>query len=86
MLWGDLSVGNVLAGVIIGFAVITFFPLPSIAARGKFRPWPFLVLVGRFVSDLVVASFQVSLLALNPGTRRAAPSSGCACGTRPTST
>ncbi|WP_431892164.1 Na+/H+ antiporter subunit E [Cellulosimicrobium funkei] len=66
MLWGDLSVGNVLAGVLIGFAVITFFPLPSIAARGKFRPWPFLVLVGRFVSDLIVASFQVSLLALNP--------------------
>jgi len=66
MLWGDLSWGNVLAGVVIGSAVITFFPLPSIAARGKLRPWPFLVLVGRFVSDLVVASFQVSLLALNP--------------------
>lgn len=66
MLWGDLSWGNVLAGVLLGFAVITFFPLPSIAARGKLRPWPFTVLVARFVSDLVVASFQVSLLALTP--------------------
>jgi multicomponent Na+:H+ antiporter subunit E len=66
MLWGDLSWGNVLAGVLVGTAVITFFPLPSIAARGRFRPWPFLVLVGRFVADLVVASFQVSMLALNP--------------------
>jgi multicomponent Na+:H+ antiporter subunit E len=66
MLWGDLSWGNVLAGVVIGFTVITFFPLPSIAARGQFRPWPFVVLVGRFVGDLVVASFQVSMLALRP--------------------
>ncbi len=66
LLWGDLSWGNVVAGAIIATLVITFLPLPSIAAKGKFRPWPFAVLVGRFVGDLVVASFQVSMLALNP--------------------
>ncbi|MBD8079891.1 Na+/H+ antiporter subunit E [Cellulosimicrobium arenosum] len=66
MLWGDLSWANVIAGVVVGFAVVTFLPLPTVATHGGFRPWPFLVLAGRFVADLVVASFQVSALALDP--------------------
>jgi len=63
MLWGDLSWGNVLAGVLIASLLITFMPLPSIATSGTVRPWPLLVLVSRFVADLVVASFQVSMQA-----------------------
>ncbi|RXR25896.1 Na+/H+ antiporter subunit E [Oerskovia turbata] len=63
MLWGDLSWGNVLAGVLLASLLITFMPLPSIATSGTARPWPLLVLVGRFVADLVVASFQVSMQA-----------------------
>ncbi|KZM33841.1 Na+/H+ antiporter subunit E [Oerskovia enterophila] len=63
MLWGDLSWGNVIAGVIIASLLITFMPLPSIATSGTVRPWPLLVLVSRFVADLVVASFQVSMQA-----------------------
>jgi multicomponent Na+:H+ antiporter subunit E len=60
MLWGDLSWGNVIAGVLLASLLITFMPLPSIATSGTVRPWPLLVLVSRFVADLVVASFQVS--------------------------
>ena len=63
MLWGDLSWGNLIAGVIIASLLITFMPLPSIATSGTVRPWPLLVLVSRFVADLVVASFQVSMQA-----------------------
>ncbi|MFD6093473.1 Na+/H+ antiporter subunit E [Oerskovia sp. NPDC060338] len=63
MLWGDLSWGNVIAGVIIASLLITFMPLPSIATSGTVRPWPLLVLMSRFVADLVVASFQVSMQA-----------------------
>jgi len=66
LLWGDLSWGNLVAGAVIGAAVIVLFPLPSIASRGTLRPWPFVVLVARFVADLVVASFQVSAIALDP--------------------
>jgi multicomponent Na+:H+ antiporter subunit E len=63
MLWGDLSLANVIAGVLIAALLITFMPLPSIATSGTVRPWPLLVLVSRFVADLVVASFQVSMQA-----------------------
>ena len=63
MLWGDLSGGNVIAGVLLASLLITFMPLPSIATSGTVRPWPLLVLVSRFVADLVVASFQVSMQA-----------------------
>ncbi|WP_435738238.1 Na+/H+ antiporter subunit E [Cellulosimicrobium sp. PMB13] len=66
MLWGDLSWGNVVAGAVIGAVVLVLFPLPSVATRGRVRPWPLLVLLARFVADLVTASFQVSLLALDP--------------------
>ncbi|MFF3063951.1 Na+/H+ antiporter subunit E [Oerskovia sp. NPDC057915] len=63
MLWGDLSWGNVLAGILLAALLITFMPLPSIATSGTVRPWSFVVLIARFVADLVVASFQVSMQA-----------------------
>ena len=66
MLWGDLSWGNVVGGAVLGAVVLVLFPLPSVAARGKLRPWPLARLLARFVADLVTASFQVSFLALDP--------------------
>src|SRR5690554_4990293 len=66
LLWGDLTVGNVLAGVVVGFVVTYAFLLPAIGFRVRVRPWPFLVLAGYFLSELTVASFQVAGQALNP--------------------
>ncbi|MCB7135097.1 Na+/H+ antiporter subunit E [Cellulosimicrobium marinum] len=66
MLWGDLAWGTVVAGVLVGALVIVLFPLPSVATRGRLRPWHLLVLLARFVADLVTASFQVSALAIDP--------------------
>ncbi|GEK23550.1 Na+/H+ antiporter subunit E [Cellulomonas xylanilytica] len=65
-LWGDLSVGNVLAGLAIALAVTTGLRMAPIAFHGRFRPAGFLHLLGRFVLDLVKASFEVSLIALRP--------------------
>ncbi|WP_265520171.1 Na+/H+ antiporter subunit E [Oerskovia flava] len=64
LLWGDLTWANLLAGALIAFTVLTLLPLPSIAAQGTLRLGPFLVLVGHFVRDLVVASVQVSIQVL----------------------
>lgn len=69
ILWGDLSWGNVVAGVVIGTLVPSLLPLPKVPFHGALRLWPLLVLVGRFLFDLVMASFQVALLSLNPGHR-----------------
>ena len=66
LLWGDFSLGNVLAGVLIGLAVTTGLRMAPIDFHGRFRPLGFLRLLARFVVDLVKASFEVSLIALRP--------------------
>ncbi|MCA5892015.1 Na+/H+ antiporter subunit E [Isoptericola sp. NEAU-Y5] len=66
LLWGDLSWANVIAGALLAVLIMVVFPLPPVAAQGRFRLGPFLVLAGRFVADLVVASFHVAFMALRP--------------------
>lgn len=63
LLWGDLSVGNVLAGLLIGTVVSLVMPLPPVAWGGRVRPLALAHLVGRFAVDVVLASVQVGLQA-----------------------
>jgi len=65
-LWGDLSVGNVLAGLLIALAVTTGLRMAPIEFHGRIRPVGLLRLLVRFGTDLVKASFEVSLIALRP--------------------
>ena len=65
-LWGDLSVGNVLSGLVIALAVTTGLRMAPIDFHGRFRTLGVLRLLTRFVVDLVKASFEVSLIALRP--------------------
>jgi len=67
LLWGDLRIGNVLAGLIIALAVTVLLPLPAVASGGRLRPLGLVRLVAWFVRDLVVASVQVSVQAFRPG-------------------
>lgn len=66
-LWGDVSWANVLAGVAIGLGVTLAFRMAPIEFHGRLHPWGLVVLVVRFVADLVRASAEVSWLALRPG-------------------
>lgn len=68
-LWGDWSVGNVLAGVALGLLIPALLPLPRVFFHGSVRPIGVLQLLGRFAVDLVVASVQVSKVALKPAHR-----------------
>ncbi|GIJ00090.1 multisubunit sodium/proton antiporter MrpE subunit [Sediminihabitans luteus] len=67
LLWGGVSVANVLAGTLVGFLLISVMALPSIDYRGRVRPVAALRLLGFFVRDLLVASVQVSFQALRFG-------------------
>lgn len=69
-LWGSVSPKIVLSGVLVGVAVCLVFPLPRLRADGVVRPWPLLVLLGRFLGDVVVASVRVSVTTLRPGLPR----------------
>jgi multicomponent Na+:H+ antiporter subunit E len=66
LLWGDFSVGNVLAGAVIAVAVTGLLRMTPIQFHGTVRPVALLVLVGRFAWDLVHASVEVSWVALRP--------------------
>ncbi|MFI6330866.1 Na+/H+ antiporter subunit E [Micromonospora chersina] len=69
LLWGDLSWGNLLAGLVVGAAVLLFFPLPPVTFGGRLRPGPLLVLAVTFAGELVSASLHVAAVALRPGYR-----------------
>ena len=64
LLWGDISLANVVNGVIVAVAVTTLLPLPATPFNGRFRPLGLLWLVVRFLGDVVVASVEVAWLAL----------------------
>ena len=67
LLWGNLSIANVLAGVVLALLVTLGLRMQPIDFHGHLRAGPLVVLVGRFVVDLVRASFEVAWLALRPG-------------------
>ncbi|WP_125775450.1 Na+/H+ antiporter subunit E [Antribacter gilvus] len=67
LLWGSLSPGVVLTGLLVALGVLWLFPLPDISRVATVRLWPLCVLVTRFATDLFVASFQVAWLAVRPG-------------------
>lgn len=60
LLWGNFSWGNVIAGLLVGALVLALFPMPPVALGIHVRPWPLLVLMGRFARDLVVAAAEVA--------------------------
>ncbi|TYC04390.1 Na+/H+ antiporter subunit E [Micromonospora sp. WP24] len=67
LLWGQFTWGNLLGGVLVGAVVLVFFPLPPVTFGGRLRPRALLVLVARFVVELVVASVRVARIAVQPG-------------------
>ncbi|MBX9246528.1 Na+/H+ antiporter subunit E [Actinotalea ferrariae] len=69
LLWGDLSVANVLAGLAIAVLAVRSLRMPKVDFHGRIHVLSLLFLMYRFAVDLVVASTQVALLALNPRRR-----------------
>ncbi|WP_433130688.1 Na+/H+ antiporter subunit E [Micromonospora sp. CA-240977] len=69
LLWGDINWANVLGGLLVGGAVLVFYPLPAVSFGGRLRPGALLVFAGRFVVELVSASLHVARIAVQPGYR-----------------
>lgn len=64
-LWGDLSWGNVIAGLFLGLVVTMLTPMPPSIRRGlAFRPTAVLRLGVLFLRDVVHAALQISWMAL----------------------
>ncbi|MEH1169175.1 Na+/H+ antiporter subunit E [Micromonospora sp. CPCC 205539] len=69
LLWGEVNWANLASGVLVGAAVLLFFPLPAVTFGGRLRPWALLVFALRFGVELVSASLHVARIAVQPGYR-----------------
>jgi multicomponent Na+:H+ antiporter subunit E len=69
LLWGDLSIANLVAGALLGLLIGLVFPLPAIPGAGRFRPFGLLRLVLALVIDLVRSSVAVMITVLRFGHR-----------------
>ncbi|HEV7626222.1 MAG TPA: Na+/H+ antiporter subunit E, partial [Streptomyces sp.] len=58
LLWGDLSVANVLTGIVVGIVVCVIFPLPPIETGVRLRPIGILRFAVRFTLDMIVSSWR----------------------------
>ncbi len=72
MLWGSVTPLTIVTGVVVALVVTRAFYLPPVELSGRFNLWWFLVFVGRFLGELLIASFQVAFQAF---ARRPAPHS-----------
>lgn len=66
LLWGELSWLAFLSGILVAVVVTRVFYLPAVELSGRFNPLWFLVFLGRFAGELVVASLQVAWQAVRP--------------------
>lgn len=64
LLWRDVTPLLVAGGVLVGVLAQVVFPLPPLRMHLRVRPVPLAVLVLVFLRDVVVASWQVSLVVL----------------------
>ncbi|WP_250031078.1 Na+/H+ antiporter subunit E [Paractinoplanes maris] len=67
LLWGSFTPLTVAGGLVIAVVVLIVFPLPAVTYAGRIHPLGVLRFAGRFLTDMVVASVQVAVLAFRFG-------------------
>jgi multicomponent Na+:H+ antiporter subunit E len=67
LLWGVFSWANLITGLVVAAVVLTVFPLPPVTFAGRPHLLGLLRLAWRFVTDLVIASVQLAVLAFRLG-------------------
>lgn len=72
-LWGDFSIGNIVAGLVIGTLIMVLLPLPRVPVSGRLHPLSLieLVLVASYYA--LESSLQIAWFAVRPA---GAPVSG----------
>ncbi|HVM14116.1 MAG TPA: Na+/H+ antiporter subunit E [Egibacteraceae bacterium] len=65
-LWGDLSVANVVSGLVVSGALVLFFPIAGPQLMGPIRPLQALVFLGYFLYKLFEASVVVAWEVITP--------------------
>ena len=66
-LWGDVSIGNIVAGLIVGLLIMSSLRLPRVRVDGGVHLPSLLQLVGLAAYYALESSAQVAWLAIRPG-------------------
>ncbi|GAA1394958.1 Na+/H+ antiporter subunit E [Luteococcus peritonei] len=66
VLTGEVTVSSVFYGLLVAALLLWFFPMPPLMSTVRVHPLGLAALVGRFLTDLVVASVAVAWKALRP--------------------
>ncbi|CAM3894542.1 Na+/H+ antiporter subunit E [Nocardiopsis tropica] len=67
MLWGRITPGNILAGLLVGAAILLLLPLPPVPVEGRVHIFSLIKLGLVFIAEMLKSSVQVAWLALRPG-------------------
>ncbi|MEV0947949.1 Na+/H+ antiporter subunit E [Rhodococcus sp. NPDC049939] len=67
LLWGNVSVANVIGGLAVGVLITKLMPLPKVPVEGRVHILPLLKLAVMFAYYAIQSSLQVAWLALRPG-------------------
>jgi multicomponent Na+:H+ antiporter subunit E len=67
LLWGNISVANIVSGLAIALVISTALPMPPVPVEGRLHPLSLLRLTLRVTGYLVLSSLQVAWLAIKPG-------------------
>lgn len=60
LFWSDLSLANLVTGVVVAVGLVVVFRLPPIPYSGHIRPVGVIKLAVRFLYDVIIASAQVT--------------------------
>lgn len=66
LLHGEVTVANVLWGVVIGVGLAVVFPIDASARRHRLHPWALVKLIVFVLNELVVSSLEVIRLIIRP--------------------
>lgn len=66
LLWGEVTVANLLVGFALAFLVLWLLPMPRVGFEGRIWLPGMVWLLGLFVWDVLVASVQIAIYALSP--------------------
>lgn len=66
LLWGGFSPSDVLGGIAAASLVVVLFPLPRVGRELTLRPVAFVVLVVRFLLDMLNSALEIAWYAVRP--------------------
>ncbi|GAC56995.1 Na(+)/H(+) antiporter subunit E [Gordonia hirsuta DSM 44140 = NBRC 16056] len=67
LLWGDVTWGNVVIGIVFGVAVLAILPLPRVPVEGRLHPLAALNLLISMLWNFLISAAQVAWAAVRPG-------------------